>query len=469
MLRALPWPSSQVRGAADQPLRKPGSGLGARASKAPPPHRGSGSVQRSSPGGGARAQESQAGEGRGGEGHRQPPRPAAEVQVCAGKPRGPGQKQAGSPRRPDTWRGAATPMGRRWAPRVRMEPARPQGRGSVPGGHRALSEAPTGWAASEGTRGRAPPQTKNSAWGGRAGAGQGCGRAVASCRGADKGAPPTTPGPASAAGPQPDCALRPARRGRGRRRWVFPRRLLRDGNAARGPSCVCCSGETAPRVPGPSPKPPPRTHRGRPGAARSAGGRGVPRPDGAGARSTDAGSGARVPPPDLGQSGCPPRAQDPGRRPGWGSGWSAMRGAPSPWGARGARRRAHRRRARAGGAESAAGGARAGPTNPAPRRGSARRSERWPPHRRPQIRAGGASPAWARPARLLRPVHRGKLSRGAARSVAGGMKAPHTGPGSHGLPRRRKREWGGGTSRQGQAPPGSGEPAQVTAREGAHL
>lgn len=206
----------------------------------------------------------------------------------------------------------------------------------------------------------------------RAGQGSGRGRVAGGRRGADKGAPPTTPGPASAAGPPSRTA--PCARGAVRGAGSSRARLLREtGTQHGGPSGICCSGETAALWT----RPPeswvlPRSHcreltAGARGPARSAGDRGESsgrsRSREARMRAAERGS----PHPELGLSGCPSRAllagaEGPPRR--WGSGCSAMLGAPGPSGAaRGPRRRAHgwaqtEARSAAGGAEAGRGQAR---------------------------------------------------------------------------------------------------------------
>lgn len=146
----------------------------------------------------------------------------------------------------------------------------------------------------------------------------------------------------------------------------------------------------------------------------------------------------RGPPhPELGLSGCPSRALLAGAEAGgagpprrWGSGCSAMLGAPGPPGAPLGAGGGEERGGRGG------GGARAGPTNPAPRRGSARRGCCSVPRGRHPIaatrsghaaRRGGCGPDSCRLRSMDAPtpsVPRGKLRQGAARSVGGAGRMP---------------------------------------------
>lgn len=228
-----------------------------------------------------------------------------------------------------------------------------------------------------GSLGGDTPQTKNPA-SGRAGLRPGTGTGWPGCARAQTKArcPPLRPTPPPPPGPQhlacsgPPAALHPAP---SQRRWVFPHPAPeREGDAARGPPASAALGGRLLSGPGPpSPESFPeasaakRTHCRRAGSARSVGDRSE-----SSGRSESYGHGQRVPPPRTRPVGCPSRALLAGAQAGgagpphhWGSGCSAMLGGPRPVGTgRG------EELGRRGG-----GGARAGPTNPAPRRGSARR------------------------------------------------------------------------------------------------
>lgn len=232
-------------------------------------------------------------------------------------------------------------------------------------------------------------------------------------QGADKGAPPPTtptppppPGPQHLACPGPPAGLHPVPSAPGQRRWVFPRPAPeRDGDAARGPPASAALGGRLLSGPGPpSPESFPEASTANslpaPGVARFAGDRSK-----SSGRSGSHGLGQRVPPPRTRPVGCPSRALLAGAQAGgagpphrWGSGCSAMLATPGPLGAaEGAPLAAPEE---AGACGRGGGGARAGPTNPAPRRGSARRGCCCPGGRHPI-----AAPRSGRVRMLPRPVY----------------------------------------------------------------